>query len=77
VKANVYLWYNPAVGWDIAKKKINNKSFENSKWLLVNIWTSIFLAPESIVGAGRTKTYFARTAINSQWLCASGVVKTQ
>jgi len=39
------LCYNPPVGVDITNTKIKyNNSFEDSKWLLVNIWTSIFLS---------------------------------
>jgi hypothetical protein len=63
------LCYNSPVGEDITNIKLNRTSFEDSKWLLVNIWTGIFLAAGgSAKRLVEPTTYSAKTAVNSQGL---------
>jgi hypothetical protein len=57
-------------GWlGYNQQKLNKICFEDSKWLLVNIWTSIFLAAgDKGSRLVEPKTHSAKTAINSQGL---------
>jgi hypothetical protein len=57
-------------GWfGYSQQKNILQSFEDSKWLLVNIWTSIFLAAGGWgVRLVEPKTFSAKITLNSQGL---------